>query len=50
MKPIHVKELEQMIQTIWNEITCLQHNVLVDSMPRRIDWCIKSIGGIFSKY
>ena len=38
MKPtINVKELDQIIQTIWNEITCLQCKVLVDSMSRRID-------------
>ena len=41
MKPINVKELEQMILTIWNGITCLRCKVLVDSMPRRIDRCIK---------
>ena len=50
MKPTNVKELEQMIQTIWNGITYLQCKVLVDSMPRRIDRCIKSVGGTFSKY
>ena len=37
MKPTNVKELEQMIQTIWGRITCLQCKVLVGSMPRRID-------------
>ena len=41
MKPTNVKELEQMIQTIWDRITCFQCKVLVDSMPRRIDRCIK---------
>ena len=50
MKPTTVKELEQTIQTIWNGITCLQCKVLVNSMPRRIDRCIKSAGGTFGKY
>ena len=50
MKPINVKELKQIIQPIWNGVTCLQCKVLVGSMPRRIDRCIKSAGGIFSKY
>ena len=50
MKPTNVKELEQMIQAIWNAITCLQCKVLISSMPRRIDRCIKSAGGTFSKY
>ena len=50
MKLTNVKELEQMIQTIWDRITCLQCKVLVDSMPRRIDRCIKCDGGTFSKY
>ena len=49
MKPTNVKELEQIIQTIWNGITCLQCKVLVGSMPRRIDRGIKSAGGTFSK-
>ena len=50
MKPTNVKELEQMIQTIWDRITCLQCKVLVDSMARRIYRCIKCGGGTFSKY
>ena len=50
MKPTNVKELEQMIQAIWNAITCLQCKVLVHSLPHGIDWCIKSAGGTFSKY
>ena len=50
MKPTNVKELEQMIQTIWTGITCLQCKVLIDLMSRRIDRCIKSVGGTFSKY
>ena len=29
MKPTNVKELEQMIQTIWDRITCFQCKVLV---------------------
>ena len=50
MKPTNVKELEQIIQTIWDQITCLQCKPLVDLMPRRIDRCIKCSGGTFSKY
>ena len=49
-KPTNVKKLEQMIQTIWNAITCLQCKVLVGSMLRRIDRYIKSASGTFSKY
>ena len=50
MKSINAKELEQIIQTIWNGVTCLQCKVLIGSMPRRIDRCIKSVGGTFNKY
>ena len=50
MKPTNVKGLEQMIQTIWNGITCLQCKVLVGSIPRRTDWCIKTVGRAFSTY
>ena len=50
MKPTNVKELEQMTQTIWNGIICLLCKVLAGSMPRRIDRCLKSVGGTFSKY
>ena len=49
-KPTNVKELEQMIQTIWYGVTCLQCKVLVGSMPRRIGRCIRSTGGTFNKY
>ena len=50
MKPTNVKEPEQIIQTIWNGITCLQCKVLVGSMPCRIGRCIKSVGGAFHEY
>ncbi|CAF1003959.1 unnamed protein product [Rotaria magnacalcarata] len=50
MKPTNITQLEQMIQTIWSGITCLQCKTLVDSMPRRINLCNNCLGGTFSKY
>ena len=50
MKPTNVTQLEEMIQDLWLRITCVQCRELVDSMPRRIEQCIRSRGGTFAKY
>jgi len=50
MKPTNVIQLQQMLQDIWCGVTAMQCQSLVDSMPRRIEQCIKSNGGTFSKY
>ena len=50
LKKTNVKELEQIIQTIWNEFTCLQCKVLIGSMSCRIDRCMKGAGRTYSKY
>ncbi len=49
-KPKNVTELQQMIQDIWCGITPMRCQKLVDSMPRRIQQCLKSKGGTFKEY
>jgi hypothetical protein len=50
MKPQNVTQLRQMIQDIWNSVTAMRCQKLVDSMPSRINQFIKSRGGTFKKY
>jgi hypothetical protein len=50
MKPKNVIQLQQMVQDIWHSVTPIRCQTLVDSMPNRINQCIKSRGGTFSKY
>ena len=50
MRPRNLKELQSMIQQIWNNITEETCKKLVDSMPRRLKSCQRVKGGIMCKY
>ena len=50
MRPKNLKELQLMIQQIWNNITPETCKNLVDSMPRRLKNCQRVKGGTMCKY
>lgn len=50
LKPTNVRELQTMIEDLWQGVTCQRCQKLVDSMPRRIKQCVSARGGTFSKY
>ena len=50
MRPRNLKELQSMIQQIWDNITEETCKKLVDSMPHRLKSCQRVKGGIMYKY
>ena len=50
MRPRNLKELQSMIQQIWDNITEETCKKLVDSMPRRLKSCQRVKGGTMYKY
>ena len=50
MWPRNLKELQSMIQQIWEYITEETCKKLVDSMPRRLKSCQRVKGGTMYKY
>ena len=50
MRPKNLKELQLMIEQIWNSITPETCKKLVDSMPRRLKNCQRVNGGTMCKY
>ena len=50
MRPRNLKELQSMIEQIWDNITEETCKKLVDSMPRRLKSCPRVKGGTMCKY
>ena len=50
MRPRNLKELQSIIQQIWDNITEETCKELVDSMPRRLKSCQRVKGGTMCKY